>query len=162
MIYGYKCFNEGLVNRYGVSYQVGKIYNCEGNVKFGINGNGFHMCLNLEDTLRFFDSFNEKISICEVIGFGEQVLRNDEYNAYYDMYACSGIYIVKEMAREEIITYGLNLSEMRLIRFISSLKLTDLEKETFRNKFSNNELVNKYIDYYQDNIKTAFSRKLKK
>ena len=48
MIKGYKCFNKGLINRYGKKFEVGKIYHQDGDIKFGINGNGFHMCSNLE------------------------------------------------------------------------------------------------------------------
>ena len=41
------------------------------------------MCLNLEDTLRYFDSFNSKILIAKVIGFGNY----DKYNEFFDMYS---------------------------------------------------------------------------
>ena len=160
MIHGYKCFYKGLVNNYGIHYQVGKTYICAGEIIYGNDGNGFHMCLRLEDTLRFFDTFSEDVSICEVIGFDECVKRDDEYNGYYDMYACRGMHIVRELKREEIIAYGLNLSEMQLIRFITSFKLNDLEKEMFREKFKGNNLINEHLDYYQDNIKDAFMRKL--
>ena len=158
MIYGYKCFNKGLVNSYGGHYQVGKTYTVDGDIIFGVHG--LHMCLRLEDTLRFFDTFNEEISICEVIGFGEYNKRDDEYNDYYDMYAFRSMYIVRELERKDIILYGLNLLEMPLVRFISSLKLDDNEKEMFREKFHNNYLVNQYLDYYQDNKKDAFERRL--
>ena len=162
MVCGYKCFYKGLINTVGVKFEVGKTYQVSGDVIFGINGNGFHMCLRLEDTLRFFDTFSEDVSVCEVIGYGEFHKRDDEYNDYYDMYACSGIYIVKELTREEIVLYGLNLYEMRLLRFISSFKLTEEEKKMFRVKFHDNRLVNEYLDYYQDNKKDAFVRKLEK
>ena len=54
---GYKCFNENLTNRYNTKFEIGKIYHVNGNIKFGNNGNGFHICKNLEDTLRYFNSF---------------------------------------------------------------------------------------------------------
>ena len=60
---GYKCFNENLINRYGTKFEIGKIYHANGNIKFGNKGNGFHLCKNLEDTLRYFKSFNYKINI---------------------------------------------------------------------------------------------------
>ncbi len=158
MIYGYKCFNKGLVDNYGNSYQVGKTYTCDGDIVFGKNG--LHMCLRLEDTLRYFDAFNEEITMCRVVGFGECDQIDDEYNGYYDMYACRGIYIVRELKREEIIAYGLELSDLQLMRFVSSFKLDDVEKGIFRKKFNGNVLVSQYIDYYQDKIKNAFERKL--
>ena len=160
MIYGYKCFKKDLVNNYGVKFQEGKTYHAEGEIIFGIEGNGFHMCERLEDTLRFFDTFKESIDICKVIGHGRMIKRDDEYNGYYDMYACEYIDIVKKMTREEIIFYGLNLIDIRLIRFISLYKLTDFEKELFKEKFKNNELIYQYINYYQENKKDAFVRKL--
>ena len=159
-VYGYKCFQKGLVNRYGVSFQVGKTYTCDGDIVFGTSGNGFHMCERLEDTLRFFDTFHEEVDICLVIGMGECVKRDDEYNDYYDMYVCEKMYIIKKLTREEIITYGLNLLEFRLTRFISSFKLNDEEKRLFRDKFKNDRLVNEIIDYYQDNKKDVFKREL--
>lgn len=70
MITGYKCFNKDLINRYGMQFEVGKIYSVNGNISFGNNGNDFHMCVRLEDTLRYFDSFTQEIDICEVIGYG--------------------------------------------------------------------------------------------
>ena len=160
MIYGYKCFKKDLVNNYDDKFEVGKVYQAFGNVKFGVNGNGFHMCERLEDTLRFFDTFSEEVDICSVIGFGECILRNDEYNDYYDMYVCEKMYIVKKLTREEIVLYGLNLCEMRLMRFLSLFKLNDNEKNMFRSKFNGHLLINEYIDYYQDDEKDAFVRKL--
>ena len=160
MIHGYKCFNKGLIDNYGNSYQVNKIYQCEGDIVFGKNG--FHFCSRLEDTLRYFDTFKEEVSICEVNGFGKCDVRNDEYNGYFDMYACEKMHIVRELEREEIIAYGLELLDMQLMRFISSFKLDEIEKEMFRKKFTNNLLINEYIDYYQDNVKDAFARIKKK
>ena len=157
-VYGYKCFKKGLINVYGVSFKVGETYHCDGNIMFGIDGNGYHMCERLEDTFRFFDT--NAVDVCEVIGFGECIKRDDEYNDYYDMYVCENMYIVKKLMREEIILYGLNLLEFRLLRFISLFKLNDEEKKLFRDKFKNDILVNEFIDYYQDNKRDAFVRKL--
>ena len=61
MIEGYKCFSEGLVNRYGVKFEIGKIYHTENEVKYQYNG--FHMCANLEDTLRYFDAMDDTVDI---------------------------------------------------------------------------------------------------
>ena len=81
---GYKCFNEDLTNRYGAEFKVGKTYHVSGNIKFGNDGNGFHMCKNMEDTLRYFDAFNGNVRICLVYGFGKSNKYNDEYNGFYD------------------------------------------------------------------------------
>ena len=43
-IIGYKAFDKGLINRYGTKFEVGKIYIAEGAIKFGNQGNGFHLC----------------------------------------------------------------------------------------------------------------------
>ena len=65
MVLGYKCFNEDLTNRYGFKFEVGNTYKVDGIIKFGIDGNGFHMCERLEDTLRYFDAMNLDVSVCE-------------------------------------------------------------------------------------------------
>ena len=78
MIFGYKCFDEGLVSQYGDQYEVGVEYRSR-NVKF--HKSGFHMCARLEDTLRYFDTTKE-FDICEVVGFGNIHQINDEYNGF--------------------------------------------------------------------------------
>ena len=35
-------------NNYGKKFSVGKIYITSGTIKFGNNGNGFHLCKNIE------------------------------------------------------------------------------------------------------------------
>ena len=76
-----------MTNRYGMKFEVGKIYMACGPIKFGNNGNGFHMCKNMEDTFRYFDSTN--IAVCKVNGFGKKKLYEDEYYGFYDMYTRS-------------------------------------------------------------------------
>ena len=56
-VIGYKCFNKDLINHYGQKFEIGKIYIASGIIKFGTRGNGFHMCKNIEDCFRFFDTF---------------------------------------------------------------------------------------------------------
>lgn len=34
MVEGYKCFDKGLINRYGEKFEIGKIYHVVGIVKF--------------------------------------------------------------------------------------------------------------------------------
>ena len=46
---------------------------------FGNNGNGFHMCLNFEDTFRYI----ENPILCEVTGYGTISDEfSDEYNHF--------------------------------------------------------------------------------
>ena len=151
-IYGYKCFNRGLINRYGKQFEVGRTYHMDGEIKFGNDGNGFHMCMNLEDTLRYFDAMNNDVDICRVKGSGKFCKGIDEYNGYYYMYAFENMYIEKQLIREEIIAYGLNLHEMRAKRFVSQFKLTQDEIAIFKEKFKKSYIVLDTIAYYQETI----------
>ena len=157
MIIGFKAFNKGLINRYGMKYEINKLYHTEGLVKYGINGKGYHMCLNLEDTLRFYNSFNNDIDICLVAGIGNYEEHNDEYYGYYNLYCFQNIVLIKKLKREEIIEYAKRINIERLKRFVSLFKLTEEEIDYFYNI---DEVLNKYIDYYQKNDKKVF--KLKK
>ena len=66
MIKGYKAFNKDLTNRYGSEFVEGTTYRVEGELKFGNNGNGFHFCKRLEDTLRYFPGMEEEIDIASI------------------------------------------------------------------------------------------------
>ena len=136
-----------MTNRYGMKFEVGKIYKVDGSIKFGNNGNGFHMCKNMEDTFRYFDSTN--IAVCEVNGFGKKKLYEDAYYGFYDMYAVEKIEILKLLRRKEILEYMLELYPERVMRFIQLFKLYDDEIELFEDKFRNESKVLEYIEYYQ-------------
>lgn len=160
-IKGYKCFNKDFTNRYGVKFSVGQIYVASGIIKFGNNGNGFHLCKNIEDSFRYVDTTN--FVVCEVIGSGEYVEYSDEYNGYYDMYSVEKLEIIKELSREEIIDIGLNLHPVRAQRFLSTLKLTEEEIDIFKTKFKNNKNIMNIIAYYQEgNIDIYNIKKLTK
>ena len=88
-------------NHYGKKFEVGKIYIAPGIIKFGTNGNGFHMCRNMEDTFRYFDT--ENMTVCKVIGSGEMDEGFDHYYGFYEMYAVKRLKILKELSRLEII-----------------------------------------------------------
>ena len=149
-----------MTNRYGKTLEVGKAYSTNGEAKFGNDGNGFHFCKNLEDTLRYFDAFNNEVNICYVRGFGDIATYEDEYNGYYDMYSSTNIEILKKLERDEIINYVINLPEYRVSRFISLFKLTNDEIELFREKFKNSYIVNDMISYYQLKDKDVFERRM--
>ncbi len=158
MIKGYKCFNKDFTNRYGSTFEVGKTYHCNGEIKFGNNGNGFHMCKRLEDTLRYFDAVDDEVIICEVTGHGKYAEGKDDYYEYYDMYSCEYITIDKRLSRDEIRDYGLNLSYHRAKRFVSSYHLNPSELQMFKNKFQDDIDVYKAILYYQEGQTNIYNK----
>ena len=153
MMIGFKAFNCGLTNRYGFKYETNKIYHVDGTLKFGNDGNGFHMCKNLEDTLRYYDAFNNNIDICLVLGFGNYEEFHDDYYGYYNMYVYENMYIIKILNRKEIIDYMKNTNIERMKRFISLYKLDDDEIIPFKNVDS---VLDKVIDYYQYGNRDVF------
>ena len=159
VVFGYKCFNEDLTNRYGFKFEIGNSYKVDGIIRFGIKGNGFHMCERLEDTLRYFDAMNLEVSICEVVGNGNIVSFCDEYNGYYDMYSVEEMTILRKIERDEIISMILDVNEFRVIRFLQLYKLNEEEIKLFQDKFRHNIEILDVIDYYQYGIKDVYSKK---
>ncbi len=159
-IYGYKCFTKGLINRHGKQFEIGKEYHCDKEIKFGNEGNGFHMALRLEDTLKYFD---QDIDIAYVKCYGKYDeipdTKENEENDNYDMFAFEYMVIEKVLTREEIITYMLNAWESSVLKFIIYFKLTEEEKQLFRERFKTNSKIQKYISYYQDGDKEVFDYK---
>ncbi len=159
-VIGYKCFNKDHTNRYGMEFIEGRTYtSSSSHVSFGNNNkSGYHMCKNLEDTFRFFPAGTEDISVAKVTGSGNIIVRDDEYNGFYDMYSVEKIHIDRFLTREEIIYYFLNKDVLRVCRFIQLFKLTDKEIGLFMNAFSSSSTVINYILYYQLGDKEAFNR----
>lgn len=157
MIEAYKCFNDGLVNQYGIKFQIGIVYHATDDIKF--QKNGFHMCKNLEDTLRYFDSFNNNIEIAKVCGFGNIDKYEDEYNEFFDMYATEYMIINHVLTREEIVNYTNHISDMALKRFLSLYKLNKCELEYFKEKYKNNYMLMSTIDYFQKEEKILIKKK---
>lgn len=147
-------------NNYGVKFEVGKTYTVNEPIIFGLKGNGFHIAERLEDTLRYFDADKEEISICLVKGKDKIVESSDEYYGYYNLYAVQTLEILKKLSREEIIKIALSLYETRLIRFISTFKLSKEEIELFKEIYKNNFNIISYIEYYQENDMDAFKKQL--
>lgn len=156
MIQCYKCFQKGMLNRYGQPFEVGVEYHTDGIIKFGNNGNGFHACKRLEDTLRYFDAMEGEVDIAQIRGFGNFDLYEDDYYGYYDMYSFENIIIDKVLNRQEIMDYAYHLPEMRAERFVSLFRLTEEEKEKMIDLFKQSFSVLKSIAYYQDGDKDAF------
>lgn len=174
IIFGYKCFNKGLINRYGYQFEVGKTYHTDGIIKYGNHGNGYHIAKRLEDTLKFFTKddeygniiLNEDIDIVYVRCYGEydEIPDNYEfdYAGDYDMYACEYMKIIKILTRDEILEYALSISSEQLKRFLMYFKLTEEEKVLFKEKYQNDNYILNYIAYYQDGNKEMFTKRRKK
>lgn len=158
-ILGYKSFNRDLINSYGIKFDVGKIYIAKGAIKFGLHGNGFHMCERMEDTLRYFNAMNNEICICSVKGSGEMAYYCDEYYGYYDMYAVEKLEILKQLNREEIITKALSLNDVAVQRFVAGFKLTPSEILEFKHQFKRQPQVVATIEYYQEQQLDAFVKR---
>ena len=158
MIKGYKAFNKDLTNRYGSEFVEGTTYRVEGELKFGNNGNGFHFCKRLEDTLRYFPGMEEAIDIAEVTSLEDNAEKYDEYNGYYDLYAARALRIDRILPREEIIEMFLNKSEERVIRFVSGYKLTPEEIEMFKLRYCDEPRIIMAIQYYQEEDKEVYKR----
>lgn len=158
-IYGYKAFNSDLSNRYGVPFEVGKLYTKEGEIKFGNTGNGFHICTKLEDALRYFDFMNDQPVLCRVEGSGQLVNYDDDYYGYFDMYVVSELKIISVMSKKEIIEEILKEQNIdRIYRFISGYKLTYNDLKLFSDRWPNDLKLRQYINYYQLNDKEAFNK----
>lgn len=156
-IKGYKAFNNDLTNRYGASFSENGKYSVSGPAVFGNDGNGFHFCERLEDTLRYFDGMNEDIKICEVIGSGNIREYYDDYYGYYDMYAATELEVVRVLPRAEILDMFGNAPGYRVVRFVQGFKLTEEELLWMKFKHIDDTEVMKAIAYYQEGDKDAYS-----
>ena len=151
---GYKAFNADYTNRYGASFSEGKSYDINGKITFGNDGNGFHMCRYLSDVFRYFDSSN--VVVAQVVGYGNKVQYDDEYNGYYEMYAVEKIFIQRFMTREEIIATMLRYNSALIEHFLSTFRLNNDEIKLFINSFFNSYNVLEKILYYQLNKRDIF------
>lgn len=158
-VIGYKCFNKDMTNSYGIKFGIGKKYSVDGPIKFGNQGNGFHMCERMEDTLRYFDAMNSDVSICLVRGSGEMLSFSDEYYGYYDMHVVQSLEIIKIFSRDEIVGMAMDMNKNSLTRFISGFKLNKDELLCLKDKFKMDNNVINFIEYYQENNFDAFTKK---
>ena len=156
-IWGYKCFNEYMLCNYdNFKMEPNKLYKVNEDIKF--RKKGFHFCLRLEDTLRYFGEIDDKKEICKIIALGDIDWYNDYYNEYFDMGCTNVIYIGNVMSRGEIINYIDQVSDCRFIRFIMGYRLSNEELLYFKNKYRNNNYVMNNIRYYQDGDKEIFNK----
>ena len=160
-LHGYKAFNKGLTNRYGKEFKVGETYEISGPLKFGNNGNGFHFCERLEDTLRYFPAMEEEIEIAEVTALGNIEEYADEYYCYYDMFCTDKIRIDRVLDRKEIIEMFLDKNNFRVMRFVQGFKLKPMELDLYKLVYESNICVMDSIAYYQEGDKEVYNRRAK-
>ena len=163
-IYGYKAFNKNLTNQYGEKYKIHKLYT-DPRIN---DGGGYHFCKNLEDVY-FFYRDSDTTEIYHVCGRGKTYYYSNDYCGLYDVYATEKLIILDLATREEIINMflnGKNITQDRLLRFISFFKMSKEELLLFKNKYSNNDNIYmnsnnimNYLSYYQEGNKDAFSKK---
>lgn len=163
-IIGYKAFNKDLTNRYGRQFEVGEEYTTTGKISFGNDGNGFHFCKNIEDTLRYFDGVDGEVEIAEVIASGNMDKKEDEYNGYYDMYSAEKIKIRRIIERKELVKMFLFriTVERRVCRFIQLFKLTEEEIEMFKLRYASSITIMDAIAYYQEGQKDIYEKRSNK
>ena len=145
---GYKAFNIDATNRYGKPFTEGETYQVEGEIKFGNDGNGFHVCTALSDVFRYVDATEKNVLVAEVTGRGEYAKYDDTYYGYYDMYSFEEITIDRFMTRDEIIEKMLNSPAYEVNKFLSTCRLSEEEKILFARKFRSNLDVIKCLLYY--------------
>ncbi len=153
---GFKAFNKDSTNRYGKPFTEGETYRVDGPIKFGNDGNGFHMCTHLSDVFRYVNATEDDVLVAEVTGRGTFVKRDDEFYGYYDMYAFEEMTIDKFLSREEVIQKMLNSSSFDVRKFLMTCRLSEKEKVLFARKFRNDSDVIKHLLYYHYGYKDVF------
>lgn len=154
-IRGYKAFNKDQTNRYGFYFEEGKTYYATGEITFGNNGNGFHMCTHLSDVFRYFD-FQEEVTVAIVTGRGKHQQYDDLYYGYFDMYVVEEITIECFLTREEILNIILNSIPSDIKKFIMTFSLNELEIVTMiRHLLGQRDLIEAIL-YYQCNKRDIY------
>ena len=155
-IEGFKAFNKGLITNQGDKLKLNKIYEIKGTPIF--RRKGYHICENLEDTLRFFDC--ENIDICRVIGYPEYAVYWDDYNESGKMYSCQKIQLTHILTEKEIIEEAKKMNQFRFYTFSAFYPLKEEQIKYFLEKYIDNNwiLSNLIYRYYDEEI---FERKIK-
>ena len=158
---GYKGFSKDLRNEPGDQFEVGKIYRTqnEGDLLFGINGNGFHFCKSLEDCFIYFNPIDSVYA--EVTGLEEVREKDDEYNDIYGICVARSIQLNRLLTNEEIVEMYLNpekgLGPFVLQRFLQLYKLTPEQITQFEKKYYNDFHTLQDLMYYQKDMKNVYS-----
>ena len=153
---GYKSYDGNTVKEEDI---LGKHFHLDGEIKF--HERGYHFCKRIEDTFRYSGGINNPNMIISEVEANNIIDEgSDEYFGYYDMYATSDLYVLRILAREEIINYFLNKAySERVIRFLQTFKLNEIEIELFKLRFMDNDSISKTVEYYQENKIDAFKEK---
>ena len=161
MIKGYKAVYKDGTDKTGRKFEVGGKYCCDDKIAFTGDGDGIHFCARMEDSLRFVDGLSKDVKILEVVGSGTVIKDADNVYDYHDMYLVSDLEVKRELSREEIINHFLNSNELTTFRFLRSFKLGELEKEMFKLKFADNDVVQDAIAYYHEGDQGVYYRRFK-
>ena len=153
---GYMCFFEDMTDLQHDKFKIGERYNKDDKNK------RFVIYEYLEDSLRNYHAERNNVNICFVLGYGDGRKIEDTASDYIERYEFDNVAIIKEVPREFIIEYGLNLYDQRLIRFLQGFKLTNEEKDLFRLKFEGDRRAFPIIDYYINGNIYAFKEALEK
>lgn len=128
----FKAFKEDLTNKYGQSFEVGVVYSKSNRVlKFGKNGSGYHVSVQLADTFRFFNPCRDNV-YCEVVGFGNMVQQDNYLYRSDTMYVVEKMKIIKIMTREDIFRYVLHSSIDEFRRFLALYPFNKEELELLK------------------------------
>lgn len=148
-VFGFKIFNKDFTNRYHKKFKVGKSYQVKGEIKWGPDGNGFHMCTVLQDCFRFFE--HQEVIVTRVIGSGRKICRDYEYCGNLDMYVCEKLKVLEVIPWSEVLTIILELTDYKeLVKFLSCVTLTEEEFELFKKHYQNRPMCLDNVIYYQD------------
>ena len=137
MVKGYKALSPNMAAIYGngITYELGKWYKVDGEIK--PCENGFHFCKKLEDTHRYYDLFYSRLF--EVEADGEIIEASDTTKM-----VCSKIRLVREILPKEWQTEKNLLKILKIdgyvIRFIEKPTL-EMQLEAVKQ----NEVVIQYI-----------------
>lgn len=163
-IEGYKAIDGDYCNRFGLKFEVGKVVHIDGPIISGHNRGGIHICKKFEDTFRYVHTDRE-FYLCEVIGFGEigdeYIDDSNMYDSYYDIYACSDVYVKRIISREEIFIMAKDLAKnypWRLENFIMTYEPISIEEameiKEILSKYETK--IKKMVDYYYLGDKNVF------
>ena len=156
---GYKVLDKGLINQYGFKYEIGKVYNLDGELDY--KSNGFCFCEHPETTLLFAgDKSNFDLTEVEALG---NIVSGDDYfeNRFYEitgLYATDRMRIKRLVPREELVSMVIESNNFERMKTLNMyLRFTPEEIEAILKKYG--QAFKPYIEFYQYGDQEAFSRK---
>lgn len=106
-----------------------------------------------------FDGTKDKqVVVCLVEGSGDNYRKTECQNSYKINHNFSRVRIIHEYSEEELVDYGLTLTEEALKSFLSSYKLSGRGIARFMNKFGNQKDIMETIQAYQFGDPNVFER----